>query len=195
MQVRKVSLSTGELSYFASGEGRPLLYLHPAGGVRWTRVLEGLAKSFALHVPVIPGFDGTSAHGAVKSMRGLASLVGEFIEKVMARPCDVIGCSFGGYLAAWLAAEHPKLVDHLVLECPAGLRPKANGPPTPKRCASSYSCTRKSFRRNRSPWSRRSQTAGCSCTTAPRSTRTRNSSRGCLRSTSSRSSCTAPPTG
>src|SRR6266581_1920524 len=43
MQVRKVSLSTGELSYFASGEGRPLLYLHPAGGVRWTRVLEGPA--------------------------------------------------------------------------------------------------------------------------------------------------------
>src|SRR6266487_4014111 len=92
MQVRKVSLSTGELSYFASGEGRPLLYLHPAGGVRWTRVLEGLAKSFALHVPVVPGFDGTSAHDAVKSMRGL-----------------------------------PSLVDHLVLECPAGFRPKGKG--------------------------------------------------------------------
>src|SRR2546429_582615 len=127
MQARKVSLSTGELTYYVAGEGRPILYLHPAGGVRWTRVLEGLAKSFALHVPVVPGFDGTSAHGAVKSMRGLASLVGEFIEKVMARPCDVIGCSFGGYLAAWLAAEHPKLVDHLVLECPAGFRPKGKG--------------------------------------------------------------------
>src|SRR5437762_14127652 len=94
MQARKVSLSTGELTYFVAGEGRPVLYLHPAGGVRRTRVLEGLAKSFALHVPVIPGFDGTSIHGAVKSMRGLATLVGEFIEEVMARPCDVIGCSF-----------------------------------------------------------------------------------------------------
>jgi len=37
MQERGVSLSTGELSYFAAGEGRPILYLHPAGGVRWTR--------------------------------------------------------------------------------------------------------------------------------------------------------------
>src|SRR5882672_10663225 len=127
MQARKVSLSTGELTYFVAGEGRTILYLHPAGGVRWTRVLEGLAKSFALHVPVIPGFDGTSAHGAVKSMQGLASVVGEFIEKVIAGPCDVIGCSFGGYLAAWLAADHPKLVDHLVLECPAGFRPKGKG--------------------------------------------------------------------
>src|SRR6266516_7356376 len=103
MQVRKVSLSTGELTYYVAGEGRTILYLHPAGGVRWTRVLEGLAKSFALHVPVIPGFDGTSAHGAVKSMRGLASLVGEFLEKVLARTCHEIGCSFGVYLAAWLA--------------------------------------------------------------------------------------------
>ena len=127
MQARKVLLSTGELTYYVAGEGRPLLYLHPAGGVRWTRVLEELAKSFALHVPVMPGFDGTGAHGAVKSMRGLASLVGEFIEKVIAGPCDVIGCSFGGYLAAWLAAGHPKLVDHLVLECPAGFRPKGRG--------------------------------------------------------------------
>jgi len=45
----------------------------------------------------------------------------------MAGPGDVIGCSFGGYLAAWLAAERPNLVDHLVLECPAGFRPKGKG--------------------------------------------------------------------
>ena len=126
-QARKVSLSTGELTYFVAGEGRPLLYLHPAGGVRWTRVLEELAKSFALHVPVMPGFDGTRTHDTVKSMRGLAALAGEFMEKAIAGPCDVIGCSFGGYLAAWLAAERPGLIDHLVLECPAGFRPKGKG--------------------------------------------------------------------
>ena len=126
-QARKVSLSTGELTYFVAGEGRPLLYLHPAGGVRWTRVLEELAKSFALHVPVMPGFDGTPLHDTVKSMRGLAALVGEFMEKVTTGPCDVIGCSFGGCLATWLVAERPNLVDHLVLECPAGFRPKGRG--------------------------------------------------------------------
>src|SRR5947199_256990 len=61
MQVRKISLSTGELTYFVAGEGRTILYLHAAGGVRWTRVLEGLAKWFRLTVPVIPGFDGRGA--------------------------------------------------------------------------------------------------------------------------------------
>jgi pimeloyl-ACP methyl ester carboxylesterase len=127
-QQRRVLLSSGELTYFVAGEGRPIVYLHPAGGVRWTRVLEGLSKSFALHVPVVPGFDGTSAHGAVKSMLGLAGLMGEFIDKVIGGPSDIMGCSFGGCVALWLAAERADRVDHLVLECPAVFRPKGARP-------------------------------------------------------------------
>jgi pimeloyl-ACP methyl ester carboxylesterase len=127
-QARKVSLSSGELTYFTAGEGRPVVYLHPAGGVRWTRVLEELSKSFALHIPVVPGFDGTIAHGAVESMRGLAKLMGEFIDKVIGGPSDVMGCSFGACVALWLAAERPDHVDHLVLECPAVFRAKASRP-------------------------------------------------------------------
>jgi len=127
-QARKIPLSSGELTYFVAGEGRPILYLHPAGGVRWTRVLEGLAKSFALHVPVMPGFDGTGAHGAVKSMQELAKLMGEFIDKVIGGSSDVMGCSFGGCVALWLAAERPDRVGHLVLECPAVFRPKGAWP-------------------------------------------------------------------
>jgi pimeloyl-ACP methyl ester carboxylesterase len=126
-EPRRVSLSSGDLAYFAAGEGRPVVYLHPAGGVRWTKVLDELAKSFKLHVPVMPGFDGTPVHAQVRSMKALAALVGEFVEKTVGGPCDLIGCSFGGYLAAWLAAERPQLVDHLVLECPAGFRPKGHG--------------------------------------------------------------------
>lgn len=130
----RISLSSGELSYYAAGEGRPVVYLHPAGGVRWTVVQDELAKSFKLRVPIAPGFDGTPAHPQVKSMKGLATLAAEFIEKAVGGPCDVIGCSFGGYVATWLAAQRPDLVDHLVLECPAGFRPKGHGgrPPDPE---------------------------------------------------------------
>src|SRR5258708_13988100 len=105
MQARKVSLSTGELTYFVAGEGRPLLYLHPAGGVRWTQVLEGLAESFALHVPVMPGFDGTSAHGSASSMQGLAKLMGDFIHKVTAVPTNARGDSVGGVMPLSLSAR------------------------------------------------------------------------------------------
>ncbi|MFL6566166.1 MAG: alpha/beta fold hydrolase [Burkholderiales bacterium] len=104
------------------GAGRPLVYLHPGGGVRWTRVLERLALARTLHVPTFPGFDGTPTDAAVNSRCELGRLVGGYIEKNIGTACDVMGCSFGGAVALWLALERPELVDHLVLECPAGLQ-------------------------------------------------------------------------
>jgi pimeloyl-ACP methyl ester carboxylesterase len=103
------------------GSGRPLVFLHPAGGVRWTRVLEALSKTHAIHVPTFPGFDGTPA-GEVRSRKGLAGLVAAYMEKEIGKPCDVMGCSFGGAVALWLSILRPDLVDHLVLECPAELQ-------------------------------------------------------------------------
>jgi len=96
---------------------RPILYLHPAGGVRRTRVIEELEEAHKLHIPVFPGFDGTPTKPGLNTRRALARYVGETIGE----PCDVIGCSFGGAVALWLAIDRPELVDHLVLECPAGL--------------------------------------------------------------------------
>lgn len=97
---------------------RPLVYLHPAGGVRPSRVLEKLKP----HQPVFPGFDGTPVEKSLTSRRQLGEWVGHYIEREIGQPCDVIGCSFGGAVALWLAIQRPELVDHLVLECPAGLQ-------------------------------------------------------------------------
>lgn len=121
MEEKKIRLKSGELSYFHAGSGRPLLWLHPAGGIRRSKVLEGLGQSFALYVPVFPGFEGTSFHPEVKTRQALGALAAEFLERVIGRRCDVMGWSFGGAVALWLALERPELVDHLVLECPAGL--------------------------------------------------------------------------
>jgi pimeloyl-ACP methyl ester carboxylesterase len=49
---------------------------------------------------------------------------------VIGQACDVIGHSFGGWVALWLALSHPDCVDHLVLEAPAGLR--FGAAPTPR---------------------------------------------------------------
>ena len=121
MEERSVQLSTGVLQYFRAGEGKPLLYLHPAGGVRRSKVLEGLGRSFSLYVPVIPGFEGTPLHEKIRSRKALAGLTAEFAERVIGARCDVMGWSFGGAVALWLALERPERVERLVLECPAGL--------------------------------------------------------------------------
>ena len=121
MQEKKIRLGSGEFSYFQTGNGRPLLYLHPAVGVRRSKVLEGLAQAFSLYVPVFPGFEGTALHPEARSRRALGALISEFSDRVIGGRCDVMGWSFGGAGALWLALERPQLVDHLVLECPAGL--------------------------------------------------------------------------
>jgi len=104
------------------GTGRPLVYLHPAGGVRWTKVLDALAETHTVHMPTFPGFDGTPLHSGIDTRKALAGLVADYIESEIGQACDVMGSSFGGAVALWLAAEHPQLVDHLVLECPGGLQ-------------------------------------------------------------------------
>ena len=104
------------------GSGRPLVYLHPAGGVRWTSFLEKLCETHTVHMPTFPGFDGTAVDEQVKSRQALGQRVGDYIEKEIGKACDVMGCSFGGAVALWLAIERPQCVDHLVLECPGGLQ-------------------------------------------------------------------------
>ena len=121
MNEQSIRLSSGELTYLHAGSGRPLLYLHPAGGVRRSKVLEGLAQWFALYVPVFPGFEGTPFHPGIDTRQALGRLVAEFHRSVVKTPCDVMGWSFGGCVALWLALERPELVERLVLECPAGL--------------------------------------------------------------------------
>lgn len=118
----QVALYTGELSYFVAGEGEPLLYLHPAGGAMITELVQGLAQFRKVYVPILPGFDGTPRHAGVDTVVDLANLAAEFAALVIGEARDVMGASFGGWVALWMAALHPKGVGRLVLEAPAGLR-------------------------------------------------------------------------
>jgi len=122
-----ISLSTGSLRYLVAGNGPPILYLHSAGGVRLTKPVQDLARTFTVHIPTLPGFDGTPRHDGVASMPALADLVSELIDTQTSKPCDIVGHSFGGWVAMWLAVRHPGKVDHLVLETPAGLLPEGKG--------------------------------------------------------------------
>jgi pimeloyl-ACP methyl ester carboxylesterase len=123
----QVALSTGMLDVHSAGSGRPLVFVHSAGGVRLSPALDTLAQRHHLYLPVLPGFDGTTLHEAVRSMSDLADLVADFIRNEIKDPCDVVGHSFGGWVSAWLAVRHPDLVQQLVLVGAAGFRPEGVG--------------------------------------------------------------------
>src|SRR5262245_6712012 len=125
-----IQLSTGKLSYFVLGEGRPLIYLHAAGGPQITPFLAGLSGAHRIFMPIAPGFESTLGHAAVKTVPDLADLYADFARATIGGACDVMGHSFGGWAALWLAVRHPGAIDQLVLEAPAGLRFGASaGPP------------------------------------------------------------------
>lgn len=126
-EKQTVELAAGNVTYYVAGDGPPVLYLHPAGGLRVTKPLETLAESFRIYAPIAPGFDGSDALDGVASMPDLARLWGEFADQAIGGRCDVMGHSFGGWLAAWFTVLMPDKVGQLVLECPAGFREDGAG--------------------------------------------------------------------
>jgi pimeloyl-ACP methyl ester carboxylesterase len=129
MEFRKESarLPSGELTYLTAGRGDALVCIHPASGVRITPAIEGLAASFKLYLPILPGFDGTERLPGIATMSQLAQLVAAFIEAGLGERVNVSGHSFGGWVACWLAVQRPDLVLNLLLQCPAGFRPAGVG--------------------------------------------------------------------
>ena len=119
---RRTDLPEGALHWQDAGAGKPVLYLHAAGGLSPSRPLLALTRTHRVVAPVAPGFDGTAPMEAVASIRDYAALVSRFARAEVAERLDVIGTSFGAWIAQWLAISDPDLVDHLILQVPAGLR-------------------------------------------------------------------------
>ena len=81
-------------------------------------------------MPVIPGFDDTPVLSNPLRPCGTSPVSrADFIENIIGETADVIGQSFGGWAAPWLALDRPDAVGLLVLECPAGFRPVPGIPP------------------------------------------------------------------
>jgi pimeloyl-ACP methyl ester carboxylesterase len=119
----QVRLPGGVLAYWVAGSGSPLVYLHGGQGAQTSDALLRLAEGRRVYVPILPGFDGTDGNAEVRSVRQLARTVGDFIDTAIGGACDVLGYSFGGWVALWLAADKPGCVDHLVLQSPLGFVP------------------------------------------------------------------------
>jgi pimeloyl-ACP methyl ester carboxylesterase len=112
----------------SSGSGAPLVYLHRAAGLRWDHFLSQLATLRAVYAPEFPG-TSTGDPYAVHAIDDISDLVLAYEEVIrrlgVERPV-LIGHSFGGMLAAELAAHFPALPSRLVLVSPLGLwRPEA----------------------------------------------------------------------
>ena len=106
-----------------AGSGPPVVFLHGAYGLTWDPFLDGLAEHFTVYAPEHPGTTLGDPDG-IKPLDNLWDLVLYYDELFAQLGLDnptVIGHSFGGMVAAEIAACYPQRVGKLVLVSPIGL--------------------------------------------------------------------------
>ena len=122
---RIVEVADGRLAMHVriGGDGPPLVYLHPAGGLFWDPFLERLASGYTVYAPEHPGTSAEDPYAVhrVDSWLELLLCYEELVRSLVDGPATVVGQSYGGMLAADLAAVFPDRVGRLVLLDPIGL--------------------------------------------------------------------------
>jgi pimeloyl-ACP methyl ester carboxylesterase len=113
-----------QLLVVKGGSGKPLLVLHEElGHPGWLRWHEALSRRRTVLVPLHPGFGQTLRVEWVMNVRDLACFYARFLRDQHLAPIDVVGFSFGGWIAAEMAANDPRLFRRMTLVAPMGIRP------------------------------------------------------------------------
>jgi pimeloyl-ACP methyl ester carboxylesterase len=118
-----VELARGRTqTVFRGGDGPPLVFLHAGGGLLPDDpFLLELARSRSIVAPIAPGFADLADLDAIDDVHELALHYDDLLDALGLDGVPVIGHSFGGMLAAELAAHSPRRVSKLVLIAPVGL--------------------------------------------------------------------------
>lgn len=122
---RTISVLGGtlDITVNVAGKGRPLVFLHSAGGFYWDDFLDELSNHYKVYAPYFPG----TAPGRPNDIEVLDNLwdtviaYEDMLDALKIKKYRLMGHSFGGLLASELAAQRPKAVEKLVLIAPVGL--------------------------------------------------------------------------
>jgi len=120
---RVVPLRSGRTqTVYQGGEGSPVVFLHGGGGlVLEDPLLVELERNHALSAPIAPGFADLGDLDELRDVHDLAMHYDDLFEALGLDGVPVVGHSFGGMVAAELAAHYPRRVSKLVLIAPVGL--------------------------------------------------------------------------
>jgi pimeloyl-ACP methyl ester carboxylesterase len=120
------------IRYMEAGEGPPLVVLHGAGGFSLTRGHDLLSRQFRVIAFEMPGFGRSPENTRSRDVPDLARTLAAAADKLDLDRYNLLGISFGGTTALWLALQQPECIHGVVLAAPAAIgwagRPGAGGP-------------------------------------------------------------------
>ncbi len=122
---QRLKVADFDVPYLKGGYegGRPpVLYLHGlGGGGRWEAYHMALGTVALTYAPQLPGWQEGQPPSGVRSVRDYASLMLGFLDAVGIDKAILMGHSIGGWVALYMAVEHPERVARLILTDPLGL--------------------------------------------------------------------------
>ena len=118
-----IQLAGVDIDVWQGGDGPPLLLLHGAGGFRpGPAYLDRLGLQRRVIAPSHPGFGLSGLADWMDRPDDIAHPYLELLDRLNIGRLDVIGMSFGGWIAAELATMQPQRLRRLVLVAPAGVK-------------------------------------------------------------------------
>jgi pimeloyl-ACP methyl ester carboxylesterase len=122
MELKTIRTKHVPVQYFEGGQGRPLVFLHGAGGLDMDQnFLNGLAQRFHVYAPLLPGYGDSEECAELRDMLDFTLHTWDVISAIGLDDPILIGHSMGGMIASEMAAVAPNDVSRLVLIAPAGL--------------------------------------------------------------------------
>src|SRR5277367_3615776 len=118
-EERQLTLWNGQIrpTVRIAGSGEPIVFLHSAFGPMWVPFLDALARDHTVYAPSHPGTGPDDVDGirALEDLWDLVLYYYELFDALGLKSPAVVGHSFGGMIAAELAASDPARVGKLAL--------------------------------------------------------------------------------
>ncbi len=123
MRTERLTVHDIDLEVLRGGDGNPIVLLHGMRSLSASsRLLSLLAAHGSVLAPSCPGFGGTPRPKDFDTIYDLVHLQRAILDAVPGEAVTLVGLSFGGWLAAEVAAAgHPRLA-RLVLVDPVGIK-------------------------------------------------------------------------
>src|SRR5579863_7489683 len=122
MELKTVQTNRAAVRYYEGGSGRPLVFLHGAGGLDMDLgFLDALARQFHVYAPLVPGYGDSEECPELRDMLDFTLHTWDVVERLGLKDPVLAGLSMGGMIASEMAAIAPNDVSRLALIAPAGL--------------------------------------------------------------------------